>query len=51
MTPHVLVVDDDMLYAESLSAVLAQDGRLDVVGQAAALVEATLAAGLETVTR
>jgi DNA-binding NarL/FixJ family response regulator len=34
MTPHVLVVDDDTLYAESLSAVLEQDGRLDVVGQA-----------------
>jgi two-component system, chemotaxis family, protein-glutamate methylesterase/glutaminase len=86
MTPHVLVVDDDTLYAESLSAVLEQDGRLDVVGQAAdgreavelaysllpdvvvmdihmpvmdlrkgvgtdALVEAALAAGLETVTR
>ena len=35
MTPHVLVVDDDTLYAESVAAVLEQDGRLDVVGQAA----------------
>src|SRR5439155_537250 len=35
VTPHVLVVDDDTLYAESLVAVLEHDGRLDVVGQAA----------------
>jgi DNA-binding NarL/FixJ family response regulator len=35
MQPHVLVVDDDTLYAESLAAVLELDGRVNVVGQAA----------------
>ena len=35
MTPHVLVVDDDTLFAEAVTATLQQDGRLDVVGSAA----------------
>jgi DNA-binding NarL/FixJ family response regulator len=35
MTPHVLVVDDDKLFAEMITALLEEDGRLAVVGQAA----------------
>jgi DNA-binding NarL/FixJ family response regulator len=34
MTPRVLVVDDDPLYAEAATAILSQDDRLDVVGRA-----------------
>ena len=34
MTPRVLVVDDDPLYAEAAMAILSQDDRLDVVGRA-----------------
>ncbi len=34
MTPRVLVVDDDSLYAEAAMAILRQDDRLDVVGRA-----------------
>jgi DNA-binding NarL/FixJ family response regulator len=35
MMPRVLVVDDDTLYAEAATAILAQEGSLDVVGRAA----------------
>jgi DNA-binding NarL/FixJ family response regulator len=35
MTPHVLVVDDDALFAESLAAAFELDGRLTVAGRAA----------------
>ena len=35
MTPRVLVVDDDPLYAEAATALLTADGRVEVVGRAA----------------
>lgn len=35
MMPRVLVVDDDTLYAEAATAILGQEGSLDVVGRAA----------------
>ena len=35
MMPRVLVVDDDTLYAEAATAILVQEGELDVVGRAA----------------
>ena len=35
MMPRVLVVDDDTLYAEAATAILGQEGTLDVVGRAA----------------
>jgi DNA-binding NarL/FixJ family response regulator len=34
MTPHVLVVDDDQLFAQWLVEALTQDGRVAVVGRA-----------------
>jgi len=34
MRPHVLVVDDDARFAEFVTAVLEQDGRVAVVGRA-----------------
>jgi chemotaxis response regulator CheB len=34
MTPRVLVVDDDSLYAEAATAILRLDDRLEVVGRA-----------------
>ena len=35
MMPRVLVVDDDTLYAEAATAILVEDGELEVVGRAA----------------
>ena len=35
MRPHVLVVDDDTLFAEAATAVLESDRRVEVVGRAA----------------
>ena len=32
MKPRILVVDDDPLYTEAATAILAQDGRVEVVG-------------------
>jgi DNA-binding NarL/FixJ family response regulator len=32
MKPRILVVDDDPLYTEAAEAILAQDGRVEVVG-------------------
>ena len=32
MKPRILVVDDDPLYVEASSAILAEDGRVEVVG-------------------
>jgi DNA-binding NarL/FixJ family response regulator len=34
MKPRILVVDDDPLYTEAATAILAQDGRVEVVGSA-----------------
>jgi DNA-binding NarL/FixJ family response regulator len=34
MKPRILVVDDDPLYTEAATAILAQDGRVEVVGYA-----------------
>jgi len=35
MMPRVLVVDDDTLYAEAATAILVEDGEIEVVGRAA----------------
>jgi DNA-binding NarL/FixJ family response regulator len=34
MKPRILVVDDDPLYTEAAATILAQDGRVEVVGYA-----------------